>query len=129
MADRDLAGRTAIVTGGGTGIGAAVVRRLAARDVSCVINYAHSQGESVRTPQCAHRRRDADGDGDRGGGYRGTDRNAARPREPCGDGETLLVDAGAHLDVGLSRRPGREGWPLTVTPAKAGVHRAAEPDA
>ena len=24
-------------------------------------------------------------------------------------GETLLVDAGAHLDVGLSRRPGREG--------------------
>jgi 3-oxoacyl-[acyl-carrier protein] reductase len=24
-------------------------------------------------------------------------------------GETLLIDAGAHLDVGLSRRPGREG--------------------
>ena len=24
-------------------------------------------------------------------------------------GETVLLDAGAHLDVGLSRRPGREG--------------------
>ncbi|WP_217430723.1 SDR family oxidoreductase [Sphingomonas bacterium] len=27
----------------------------------------------------------------------------------AGTGETLLVDAGAHLDVGLSRLPGREG--------------------
>ena len=24
-------------------------------------------------------------------------------------GETMLLDAGAHLDVGLARRPGREG--------------------
>ena len=23
-------------------------------------------------------------------------------------GETLLLDAGAHLDIGLSRRPGKE---------------------
>ncbi len=46
MADRDLAGRVAIVTGGGTGIGAAVVRRLAARGVSCVVNYAHSRDEA-----------------------------------------------------------------------------------
>lgn len=36
----------AIVTGGGTGIGAAVVRRLAGRGVRCVINYAHSRGEA-----------------------------------------------------------------------------------
>ena len=39
-------GRVAIVTGGGTGIGAAVVRRLAARGVRCVINYAHSRDEA-----------------------------------------------------------------------------------
>ena len=36
----------AIVSGGGTGIGAAVVRRLAARGVRCVINYAHSRDEA-----------------------------------------------------------------------------------
>ncbi len=36
----------AIVTGGGTGIGAAVVRRLAARGVHCVINYASSHDEA-----------------------------------------------------------------------------------
>ena len=39
MADQ-LDGAVAIVTGGGTGIGAAVVRRLAARGVRCVVNYA-----------------------------------------------------------------------------------------
>jgi 3-oxoacyl-[acyl-carrier protein] reductase len=39
-------GGVAIVTGGGTGIGAAVVRRLAARGVRSVINYAHSRDEA-----------------------------------------------------------------------------------
>ena len=34
------------MTGGGTGIGAAVVRRLAARGVSCVVNYANSRDEA-----------------------------------------------------------------------------------
>lgn len=38
-----MEGMAAIVTGGGTGIGAAVVRRLAARGVRCVINYANSR--------------------------------------------------------------------------------------
>ena len=35
-------GRVAIVTGGGTGIGASTVRMLAARGVRCVVNYASS---------------------------------------------------------------------------------------
>jgi 3-oxoacyl-[acyl-carrier protein] reductase len=39
-------GTVAIVTGGGTGIGAAVVRRLAGRGVRCVVNYAHSRDEA-----------------------------------------------------------------------------------
>ena len=39
-------GSVAIVTGGGTGIGAAVVRRLAARGVRCVINYASSREDA-----------------------------------------------------------------------------------
>ncbi|OWK33735.1 3-oxoacyl-[acyl-carrier-protein] reductase FabG [Sphingomonas dokdonensis] len=41
-----MQGSVAIVTGGGTGIGAAVVRRLAARGVACVINYAHSKADA-----------------------------------------------------------------------------------
>lgn len=36
-------GMVAIVTGAGTGIGAAVARRLAARGVRCVVNYASSR--------------------------------------------------------------------------------------
>ncbi|MGK6319992.1 SDR family NAD(P)-dependent oxidoreductase [Sphingomonas sp. DT-204] len=38
-----MAGEVAVVTGGGTGIGAAVVRVLAARGVRCVVNYASSR--------------------------------------------------------------------------------------
>ena len=34
---------TAIITGGGTGIGAGVVRRLAKDGVACIVNYAHSR--------------------------------------------------------------------------------------
>lgn len=41
-----MKGGVAIVTGGGTGIGAAVVRRLADRGVRCVINYAHSRDDA-----------------------------------------------------------------------------------
>lgn len=44
--DQEMAGAVAIVTGGGTGIGAAVVRRLAARGARCVVNYAHSRDEA-----------------------------------------------------------------------------------
>ena len=41
-----FAGKVAIVTGGGTGIGAATVRLLAERGVACVINYASSRDEA-----------------------------------------------------------------------------------
>ncbi len=39
-------GRVAIVTGGGTGIGASTVRMLAARGVRCVVNYASSKDDA-----------------------------------------------------------------------------------
>ena len=41
-----MTGGVAIVTGGGTGIGAAVVRQLADRGVKCVINYATSRDDA-----------------------------------------------------------------------------------
>jgi len=41
-----MKGAVAIVTGGGTGIGAAVVRRLSERGVRCVVNYANSREEA-----------------------------------------------------------------------------------
>ena len=41
-----MEGAVAVVTGGGTGIGAAVVRRLAARGVRCVVNYASSKEDA-----------------------------------------------------------------------------------
>jgi 3-oxoacyl-[acyl-carrier protein] reductase len=41
-----MGGRVAIVTGGGTGIGAATVRMLAARGVCCVVNYASSREDA-----------------------------------------------------------------------------------
>lgn len=44
--DGNLSDSVAIVTGGGTGIGAAVVRLLAQRGVRSVVNYAHSRDEA-----------------------------------------------------------------------------------
>jgi 3-oxoacyl-[acyl-carrier protein] reductase len=41
-----IEGAVAIVTGGGTGIGASTVRMLAERGVRCVINYASSRGDA-----------------------------------------------------------------------------------
>lgn len=41
-----MQGMGAIVTGGGTGIGAATVRALAARGVRCVVNYASSRDKA-----------------------------------------------------------------------------------
>ncbi len=41
-----MQGRVAIVTGGGTGIGAATVRMLAERGVHCVVNYSSSRDDA-----------------------------------------------------------------------------------
>ena len=47
----DLKGRTAVVTGGGTGIGRSVSLALARCGASLVINYSQSQTEAEQTAQ------------------------------------------------------------------------------
>ena len=49
MAEMDLAGRAAIVTGSATGIGAAVARRLAGRGAAVLINFTRSRAEAEAT--------------------------------------------------------------------------------
>jgi 3-oxoacyl-[acyl-carrier protein] reductase len=49
----DLAGRAAIVTGGGTGIGRACVERLSSAGVNVVINYAKSEAEAEQAMAAA----------------------------------------------------------------------------
>ena len=46
MEQRDLIGKSAIVTGSATGIGAAVARRLAERGANVVVNYTKSRAEA-----------------------------------------------------------------------------------
>jgi 3-oxoacyl-[acyl-carrier protein] reductase len=49
-----LTGKTAIVTGGGTGIGESVSLKLAARGVNVVVNYSRSRAEAEHTAaRCA----------------------------------------------------------------------------
>lgn len=45
----DFAGKVAIVTGGGTGMGKAISSRLAAAGASVVVNYSRSEGEAATT--------------------------------------------------------------------------------
>jgi len=45
----DLSGRTAIVTGGGSGVGSATARALAARGCSVLVNYSRSKDGAERT--------------------------------------------------------------------------------
>ena len=48
-AARPLAGRIALVTGGGTGVGAAVCTGLAARGATVLVNYSRSAREAEET--------------------------------------------------------------------------------
>jgi len=47
--DTNLNGRTALVTGGGTGIGAAIAKGMAAEGASVVVNYSRSEQEARET--------------------------------------------------------------------------------
>ncbi len=45
----DLKGKTALITGGGKGVGRAVARRFAEQGATVLINYLHSQDAALRT--------------------------------------------------------------------------------
>lgn len=47
--DTRLTGRTAVVTGGGTGIGAAIAKGLAAEGANIVVNYSRSEQDALST--------------------------------------------------------------------------------
>src|SRR5215467_15868824 len=47
----DLQGKVAIVTGGGTGIGKAIAKLLAAAGAHVVVNYSRSEAEAAATAQ------------------------------------------------------------------------------
>ena len=47
--DTNLTGRTALITGGGTGIGAAIARGFAAQGANVIVNYSRSEKEANDT--------------------------------------------------------------------------------
>lgn len=48
---RDLAGRTALVTGSGTGLGASIANKLAERGANLIVNYSRSGAEAEETAE------------------------------------------------------------------------------
>ena len=52
MASKELAGRTALVTGGSRGIGRAVCARLAGEGARVAINYASNEAAARLRPTC-----------------------------------------------------------------------------
>ena len=52
--DTDLTGRTALITGGGTGIGAAIAGKMAADGARVVVNYRRSEREAGETVAAIH---------------------------------------------------------------------------
>lgn len=128
MLDTDMTGAVAVVTGGGTGIGATVVRWLAAHGVSCVINYASSRDDAealaaevghgaiavradiAEESECtalAKATTDAFGRIDFLANNAGRTQFAGHEDLDALDAEDF-IDAGVHLDTGLSRLSGRE---------------------
>ena len=47
--ETSLVGRTALITGGGTGIGAAIAQGMAAEGANLVVNYSRSEKEATET--------------------------------------------------------------------------------
>ena len=47
--ETSLIGRTALITGGGTGIGAAIAQGMAVEGANIVVNYSRSEQEATET--------------------------------------------------------------------------------
>ena len=101
MADRELEGRTALVTGGSRGIGRAICIRLAASGARVAVNYAADRGAAEET-------RD-------------------RIRDAGGVAEVYLADVGDRAAVGVMfDAVERDLGPVDLLVTNAGIARSAD---